>query len=42
VAEQRALEKVGFEPEGVRRQVAFRAGRWRDGIIYALLRTRPG
>lgn len=41
VAEQRALEKVGFEREGVLRAVLFRAGTWRDSIIYALLRNRP-
>jgi len=38
VAEQRALEKVGFEREGVLRAVLFRAGKWRDSILYALLR----
>jgi [ribosomal protein S5]-alanine N-acetyltransferase len=38
VAEQRALEKVGFEREGVLRRVWFRAGTWRDSILYALLR----
>jgi RimJ/RimL family protein N-acetyltransferase len=41
VAEQRALEKVGFEREGVRRAAHFRAGAWRDSILYALLRDRP-
>jgi [ribosomal protein S5]-alanine N-acetyltransferase len=41
VAEQRALEKAGFEREGVLRAVQFRAGAWRDGILYALLRDRP-
>ncbi|HEY3139953.1 MAG TPA: GNAT family protein [Acidimicrobiales bacterium] len=38
VAEQRALEKVGFEREGVLREILFRAGNWRDSILYALLR----
>jgi [ribosomal protein S5]-alanine N-acetyltransferase len=38
VVEQRALEKVGFEREGVLRKVVFRAGKWRDGTLYALLR----
>jgi RimJ/RimL family protein N-acetyltransferase len=41
VAEQRALEKVGFEPEGLLRANAFRAGKWRDSVLYALLRQRP-
>jgi RimJ/RimL family protein N-acetyltransferase len=38
VAEQRALEKAGFEREGVRRRMHFRAGRWRDSVLYGLLR----
>ena len=38
IAEQRSLEKVGFEREGVRRQMLFRAGRWRDCVLYGLLR----
>ena len=38
VAEQRALERVGFVREGVMRGVHFRAGRWRDGIMYGLVR----
>ena len=41
VAEQRALEKVGFEREGVLRATHFRAGAWRDSVLYALLRDRP-
>jgi [ribosomal protein S5]-alanine N-acetyltransferase len=41
IAEQRALEKVGFEREGVLRARLFRAGRWRDSILYALLRDGP-
>jgi [ribosomal protein S5]-alanine N-acetyltransferase len=41
LAEQRALEKVGFEREGVLRATHFRAGSWRDSILYALLRPRP-
>jgi RimJ/RimL family protein N-acetyltransferase len=39
VAEQRALEKVGFEREGVLRGIVFRAGKWRDSMVYALLRN---
>jgi RimJ/RimL family protein N-acetyltransferase len=44
VAEQRALERVGFTREGVCRQVHFRSGSWRDGVMYGLLRgeQRPG
>jgi [ribosomal protein S5]-alanine N-acetyltransferase len=38
LAEQRALERVGFKREGVNRQLYFRAGRWRDSVMYGLLR----
>ncbi|GAA3135600.1 alanine acetyltransferase [Streptosporangium carneum] len=38
VAEQRALEKAGFTREGVLRGYAFRNGRWRDAVIYSVLR----
>lgn len=38
VAEQRALEKAGFTREGVLRSVVFRDGRWRDGVVYGVLR----
>jgi ribosomal-protein-alanine N-acetyltransferase len=38
VAEQKALEHIGFTREGVLREVAFRDGAWRDTVIYALLR----
>lgn len=38
IAEQKALEKVGFQREGVSRGHHFRAGQWRDGIIYGLQR----
>ena len=38
VAEQRALERIGFQREGVLRGVAFRGGQWRYGIMYSLLR----
>ena len=41
VAEQRALERVGFRREGVARGFAFRDGRWRDSILYGLLRDDP-
>jgi ribosomal-protein-alanine N-acetyltransferase len=39
IAEQRALEKAGFEREGILRGILFRAGKRRDSIVYALLRT---
>jgi RimJ/RimL family protein N-acetyltransferase len=38
IAEQRALEKAGFEREGILRAAHFRAGAWRDVVLYALLR----
>jgi RimJ/RimL family protein N-acetyltransferase len=38
VAEQRALERVGFRREGVMRGVGFLDGQWRDGVMYGLLR----
>lgn len=37
-AEQRALECVGFEREGVLRQAQWRGGRWHDQILYSVLR----
>jgi [ribosomal protein S5]-alanine N-acetyltransferase len=44
VSEQRSLEKVGFRREGVLRGRYFRDGRWRDSVVYGLLRgdDRPG
>lgn len=38
IAEQKALERIGFTREGVLRQVAFRDGAWRDHVLYGLLR----
>jgi RimJ/RimL family protein N-acetyltransferase len=38
IAEQRALERVGFRREGVARGLYFRDGLWRDSILYGLLR----
>jgi RimJ/RimL family protein N-acetyltransferase len=38
IAEQRALEKAGFTREGVLRGCSFRDGRWRDGVLYSVLR----
>jgi len=37
-AEQRALDKAGFTREGVARSVMWRAGRWRDMVIYSRVR----
>jgi RimJ/RimL family protein N-acetyltransferase len=39
VAEQRALEKIGFVREGVLRSHHFRAGRYRDLAVYGVLRA---
>ncbi len=39
IAEQKALERIGFAREGVLRGVAFRDGTWRDAVLYALLRA---
>ncbi len=38
VGERRALEKSGFSLEGTLRAVAFRDGRWHDGVLYARCR----
>jgi len=40
-AEQRSLEKAGFRLEGVVRACEFRAGQWRDGLLYSRLRGDP-
>lgn len=39
VAEQRALEKAGFQREGVVRGAQFRAGAHHDLVVYARLRS---
>lgn len=39
IAEQRALERVGFTREGCLRGHHFRDGQWRDGYIFGM--TRP-
>lgn len=38
IAEQRALEKVGFLREGVLRKAQWRHGAWHDMIMYSKLR----
>jgi len=38
IAEQRALAKASFQREGVARHAQYRAGRWRDLVIYSRLR----
>jgi RimJ/RimL family protein N-acetyltransferase len=39
VPEQRALERAGFTREGVLRHAQFRGGRWRDTVLYSVLRA---
>ena len=39
IAEQRSLEKAGFTREGVRRGAGWRAGAWRDVVLYGILRS---
>jgi len=41
IAEQKALEKAGFQLEGVVRGTDFRDGQWRDGWLYSRLRSDP-
>ena len=41
LAEQKALVKAGFQLEGTVRAAEFRAGQWRDGVLYSRLRTDP-
>jgi RimJ/RimL family protein N-acetyltransferase len=41
LAEQKALERIGFIREGILREVAFRDGAWRDCVLYSLLRDQP-
>jgi RimJ/RimL family protein N-acetyltransferase len=38
VAEQKALERAGFVREGVLRKAVFRAGEYRDMVMYSTLR----
>ncbi len=41
VAEQRALEAAGFQREGLIRAAQWRDGGYRDGFLYAIVRTDP-
>ncbi|WP_433301147.1 GNAT family N-acetyltransferase [Actinoplanes sp. CA-030573] len=41
IAEQKALLKAGFQLEGVVRAAEFRAGAWRDSLLYSRLRHDP-
>jgi RimJ/RimL family protein N-acetyltransferase len=41
IAEQRSLEKAGFHREGVLRHAQFRAGQWRDVVLFSRLRHDP-
>ena len=41
LAEQRALGTAGFQREGVLRHAQFRAGEWRDVVLYSRLRHDP-
>ena len=41
IAEQKALERAGFTREGVLRGIRWRAGAWRDEVLYSILRTDP-
>ena len=41
LAEQRALEKAGFQREGIARGAGYFEGQFRDGVTYARLRSDP-
>jgi RimJ/RimL family protein N-acetyltransferase len=41
IAEQRALEKAGFQKEGVLRPAQYRPGGWHDLVIYSCVRATP-
>jgi [ribosomal protein S5]-alanine N-acetyltransferase len=41
LAEQRALEKAGFQREGIARGAGYFEGEFRDGVTYARLRSDP-
>lgn len=39
--EQRALEKAGFQREGVLRRAQYRRGAWHDLVVYSCVRETP-
>ena len=41
LAEQRALETAGLQREGVTRGAQWRDGAYRDGLLYAVIRSDP-
>lgn len=41
VAEEKTLARLGFRREGRLREVVFRDGAYRDGVVYGRLRTDP-
>lgn len=41
LAEQRALEKAGYQREGIARGAGYFEGQFRDGVTYARLRSDP-
>jgi [ribosomal protein S5]-alanine N-acetyltransferase len=41
LVEQRCLERLGFRREGVLRGIGFMNGQYRDGLMYARLRSDP-
>ncbi|HVQ94092.1 MAG TPA: GNAT family protein [Mycobacteriales bacterium] len=42
LAEQKVLERLGFQREGVLRAIVFSRGAWQDNAIYSLLRPEAG
>ena len=36
IPSQKALEKIGFRSEGIKRKTTFRDGHWEDSVLYAL------
>jgi RimJ/RimL family protein N-acetyltransferase len=42
LAEQKVLERLGFQREGVLRAIVFSHGAWQDNAVYSLLRPEAG
>ncbi len=38
ISAQKVLEKSGFEKEGILRKYRFHHGKWRDSVIYSIIR----